>query len=444
MPDLRRLDPGLREGALSIVRRFRRHGHQALLAGGVVRDLLLGRKVEDVDIAVSATPEQIEALFPDTYDVGRQFGVILVRVDGISYEVTTFRMEGDYLDGRHPSSVSFSDARHDARRRDFTVNALFYDPFQHKVIDYVGGQEDLRLGVLRSVGRPERRFQEDKLRILRAIRFACRLGFDIEKETWRQVEAQAPHLTQVSWERIRDELIKMLTGPDASRGLLLMQQSGIMQVILPEVAAMEGVAQPPQFHPEGDVFTHTRLLFKMAGQVEDPALALAMLLHDVGKPPTYTVRERIRFDRHAEVGAEMAEEVARRLRLSNETRRQVVEMVRQHLRFMHVEKMRRSTLKRFLRLDLFDKHLTLHRWDCLASHGDLGTWEFCRRKLEEFAREPVRPQPLLDGNDLIEMGYRPGPLFKEILTRVEDLQLEGQLSEPSQARQWVTEHYAVS
>lgn len=441
MPDLRRLDPQLRDGALSIVRRLRRHGHRALLAGGVVRDLLLGRAVEDVDIAVSATPRQIEALFPETYDVGRQFGVMLVRVNGISYEVTTFRVEGEYLDGRHPSSVSFSDARRDARRRDFTVNALFLDPFREEVIDYVGGQEDLRRGVLRSVGRPERRFEEDKLRILRAVRFACRLGFDIEKETWRQVEAQAPLLTQVSWERIRDELIKTLTGPDASRGLLLMQRSGIMNVILPEVAAMEGVAQPPQFHPEGDVFTHTRLLFKMAGQVQDPALALAMLLHDVGKPPTYTVRDRIRFDRHAEVGAEMADEVARRLRLSNETRSQVVELVRQHLRFMHVEEMRRSTLKRFLRQDLFDKHLALHRWDCLASHGELGTWEFCRRKLEEFAQEPARPAPLLSGDDLIEMGYHPGPLFKEILTRVEDLQLEGELTEPSQARQWVVEHY---
>ncbi|HSR52516.1 MAG TPA: HD domain-containing protein, partial [Acidobacteriota bacterium] len=280
-----------------------------------------------------------------------------------------------------------------------------------------------------------------KLRILRAIRFACRLGFEIEKETWKQVAAQAGELTQVSWERIRDELVKMLTGPDASRGLLLMKQSGILRVILPEVADMQGVAQPPQFHPEGDVFTHTRLLFKMAGPVDDQALALAMLLHDVGKPPTYTVGERIRFDRHAEVGAEMADDLGRRLRLSNEVRTEVVDLVRQHLRFMHVEDMRTATLKRFLRQDNFHKHLELHRWDCLASHGDLGTWEFCRTKLEEFARQPARPKPLIDGNDLIEMGYRPGPQFKEMLTRVEDLQLEGELSEADEARRWIAENY---
>ena len=433
------LDPSLLKGAQEIARRLGGAGHQALLAGGVVRDLLLSRPVSDVDIASSAPPEEVERLFEHTFAIGKQFGVVIVVLEPHQFEVTTFRQEAAYLDGRHPSQVTFSDARNDALRRDFTVNALFADPFSGRVIDYVQGSRDLEAGIIRTVGDPSQRFEEDKLRILRAVRFAANLGFEIEPDTFLQICASARNLKQVSWERIRDETLKTLTGPDASRGLQLMAQSGVLQVILPEVAAMQGVEQPPQFHPEGDVFVHTCLMFKKAGQVEDLNLALAILLHDVGKPSTFVVKERIRFDGHAEVGAKMSDEICRRLRLSNSQREEVVELVRHHLRFIHVQEMRGSTLKRFLRREGFHKHLELHRLDCLASHGDLSSYEFCLHKLEELAAQPLRPEPLINGRDLIEMGLAPGPVFGKILGQVEDLQLEGVLKSREAALKWVRE-----
>lgn len=435
---LNSLDPALRAGALEIVERLRASGHVAYFAGGVVRDSLLGRPVSDIDIATSATPETVERLFDKTIPVGRQFGVVIVVVGTHSYEVTTFRSEGEYLDGRHPSHVVFSDARQDANRRDFTVNALFFDPASGEVLDYVRGRQDLKEGLLRTVGAAEARFEEDKLRVIRAIRFACRLDFRIEDSTWEAVCRFAGRLGQVSWERVRDELLKILTGPNADRGMRLMLDSGILARILPEVAAMDGVAQPPEFHPEGDVFVHTCLMLSKTER-PSPTLAMAALLHDVGKPPTFTVRERIRFDGHDAVGAEMSERICRRLRLSNEQTENIVDLVRCHLRFMHVFEMRESTLKRFLRKENILDHLELHRLDCLSSHQDLRAYHFCLAKLEEFSREQISPPPLLTGHDLIAAGLTPGPVFGQILSELEDLQLEGAMVSREAALEWLGE-----
>ena len=431
----------LTDGGLAIVKTLSGAGHRALFAGGVVRDLLLGNRVSDIDIATSALPQEVEALFPHTIAVGKQFGVMIVVVNSINYEVATFRAEAGYLDGRHPSSVRFTGAEEDARRRDFTVNALFLDPLTRDIIDYAGGLEDLKGRLIRTVGNPAERLEEDKLRILRAVRFACQLGFQIDSNTWNEVGRQVSKLLQVSWERIRDELIKILTGPAPARGLDLLSDSGILDVILPEVAAMRGVPQPPEFHPEGDVFVHTRLMFEIAGQVSDPDLALAILLHDVGKPPTLIVRDRIRFDGHDQKGAEMAEAIGRRLRLPVQQIEEVSELVREHLRFIPVQEMRESTLKRFLRKENVEKHLELHRLDCRASHGDLTSYHFCRAKLEEFSQEAMRPEPLLNGHDLIALGLTPGPLFSEILSSLEDLQLEGKIATRDEALEWVRSHF---
>ncbi len=432
------VDPSLLEGALRIVRLLREAGHQACFAGGAVRDLILGRAVSDIDIATSAEPALIESLFPRTIPVGRQFGVIVVLEGPHQYEVATFRRDLDYTDGRHPTGVAFAGAAEDARRRDFTINALFYDPERDEVIDFVGGQEDLERKIIRTVGDAAARFDEDKLRLMRAVRFACQLEFSIEASTYHELESHAGEIVQVSSERIRDELLKILTGPEPSRGLELLLDSGLLRAFLPEVAAMSGVAQPPEFHPEGDVFIHTCLMFRLAGRLHT-TLALGILLHDVGKPPTFKVAERIRFDGHADVGADMAAEIGRRLRLPRETIRDVVDLVRNHLKFMHVREMRESTLKRFLRKENFPDHLELHRLDCLASHGDLTNHEFCLRKLDEFSREVIRPKPFLNGHDLIEAGLEPGPLFSRILGELEDRQLEGEIGSREEALDWLRE-----
>ena len=440
---LDRIDQSLLQGALQIVEQLVGGGFEAYFAGGAVRDLLLERKVADIDIATSAPPDAVEGLFRKTIPVGRQYGVVVAPLLGLRYEVATFRAEAGYEDGRHPSSVRFSDLHQDALRRDFTVNALFLDPFREEVIDPVGGQGDLAKGLIRTVGSPAQRFHEDKLRILRAVRFACQLGFRIEEDTWSQVRELSSLLIQVSWERIRDEVVKILTGEAPDRGLELLQEAGILDVILPEVAAMKGVAQPPQFHPEGDVFTHTALMFTLSKGLTE-TLALAVLLHDVGKPPTFSVQDRIRFNGHAEVGADMAEKICRRFRISRSTTDQVVDLVRHHLRFMHVQEMRESKLKRFLRKENFGEHLELHRLDCLASHRDLSNYDFCRGQLDRLSQESMRPQPFLTGHDLIEDGFKPGPLFSEILKKVEDLQLEGRLASKEDALQWVRTNYHAS
>ncbi len=435
-----RVDPHLLKNALAIVKTLHDQGQEAYFAGGSVRDLLLEKSISEIDIATSASPQEIEQLFPKTIPVGKQFGVIVVVQDTNNYEVTTFRKEGDYVDGRHPTQVSFTDAQHDVERRDFTINALFLNPFTEEVIDYVKGREDLERKLIRTVGSPQSRFQEDKLRLLRALRLACQLGFEIEQESYQQVKEHASQLTQVSWERIRDEVLKILTGPDPSRGLKLLFDSGILEVILPEIAAMHGVQQPPEFHPEGDVFVHTCLMFELS-QERSETLSLEILLHDVGKPPTFVVKERIRFDGHADLGARMAEEICRRLRISNQQIEEVVDLVKDHLRFIHVQEMRESTLKRFLRKTNFSDHLELHRLDSLASHGDLSSYHFCQEKLEELSQEAMRPKPLINGHDLIRLGLEPGPIFSEIMSAAEDFQLEGKLSSKEETLDWVKEHY---
>ena len=433
---LKSTDPELLRGAKSIISRLVAAGHEAYIAGGAVRDLILGRSVGDLDVATSADPDAIESLFSVTIPLGKRFGVMIVVANGISYEVATFRAEGEYSDGRRPDRVEFVDACTDVQRRDFTVNGLLLDPSSGEILDYCEGRKDLEAKIIRTIGKPADRFGEDKLRLIRAVRFAGQLGFQIEADTWDELKTQAGDIERVSQERIRDELLKMLTAEHAGRGLRLLLESGLLVVILPEVAAMVGVEQPPEFHPEGDVWIHTCLMFRL---VSDPSetLALGMLLHDIGKPLTYSVRDRIRFDRHAEVGADLAARVCRRLRVSNQQLRTVVELVRQHLRFIDVQQMRESKLKRFLRQESFDEHLELHRVDCLASHGDLTAYEFCRQKLEELSEEEIKPPPLVTGHDLIALGLDPGPIFGELLSAVEDRQLEREFKSREEALEWV-------
>ena len=414
----------MRRAARRIVEKLRLHGHEAFFAGGWVRDFLLRRKPKDIDIATSALPEQVLRLFPNAIGIGARFGVMQVRLYGHAYEVATFRSDGAYLDGRHPSAVTFSGPEQDALRRDFTVNGLFYDPVAERVIDYVHGRADIQHKIIQTIGPPDERFAEDKLRMMRAIRFACDLDFEIAHGTWEAIQKLAPDILQISWERIRDELIKLLTGPRPDRGLDLLLASGLLARILPEVEAMRGVPQPPEFHPEGDVFLHTRTAVSLLRK-PSTALALGTLLHDVGKPPTFAVEDRIRFNGHAELGARMAEEICRRLRMSNDDAKQVSDLVQNHLRFLNLKDMRESTLRRFLSMPNFADHLELHRVDCLSSHRDLELYRFCQKKIEEYKHEPLAPPPLISGQDLIDMGYQPGPIFREILEAVEDLQLEG-------------------
>ncbi len=435
--------------AVGIVRTLRGAGHEAYLVGGCVRDLLRGVAPKDYDVATSATPETVQRVFPKTVPVGAQFGVVLVLQGDASYEVATFRTDEGSADGRHPERVVFSTAKEDARRRDFTINGMFWDPIARRVLDVVGGQADLRRRVIRAIGDPAPRFAEDKLRILRAVRFSAVLGFKIEPKTWAAVVEHAREIGVVSHERIRDELIKLFTGPAPGRGLDLLDRSGLLAILLPEVAATKGVQQPPEFHPEGDVYVHTRLLLDLLKQ-PSPTLALAGLFHDVGKPPTFKVRDRIRFDGHDHVGAEMTEEICHRLRLSNEQTEQIVSAVANHMRFKDVQRMRVSTLKRMLRAPNFQEELALHRADCLASHKQLTNWRFLRQKLKEFsAPQALKPPPLLTGRDLLAAGYPEGPQVGQILRLVEEQQLEGTVSTHAEAlalvqREFPLPHQAAS
>jgi poly(A) polymerase len=430
----------MRKAALRIVEKLRLHGYETYFAGGWVRDLLLHRKPKDIDIATSAHPEVVTTLFSQTALVGAQFGVVQVRLYRRQFEVATFRQEGPYFDGRHPSSVSYACAREDAQRRDFTVNGLFFDPVRNEIIDYVGGQDDLARKILRTIGNAEERFGEDKLRMLRALRFACSLDFSLASETWEAIVKMAPQIKQTSWERIRDELLQIFTGPHPAQGLALLSESGLLAEILPEVAAMRGIEQPSEYHPEGDVFEHTRLALSLLRR-RSPVLALATLLHDVGKPLTYSVRDRIRFDGHVDAGVQKAEEICRRLRLPNADIDAILSLVRHHLRFMHVHEMKESTLRRFLAMPHFKDHLELHRVDCLSSHRQMDSYSFCRKKLREIQHEPKPIAALLRGKDLIDLGYQPGPLFKEILRQVEDLQLEKALGTREEALDYVCRNY---
>lgn len=437
--------------ARRVVRTLREHGHEALLAGGCVRDLLLRREPSDYDVATAARPEVVEALFDRTVAVGRQFGVIKVldeKIKGLDVEVATFRHDGPYLDGRHPSRVRFTTASEDAARRDFTVNALFLDPETGDVHDYVNGLKDLEARAIRAVGDPRVRFREDKLRLLRAVRFAAGLGFSIEDATFEAIQEMAPEVTQCSAERIQAELTKLLTTPGQSRGFRLMFETGLLDAILPEISAMVGVQQPPQFHPEGDVWTHTMLALDLMTHPVSITLALGVLLHDVGKPPTFDdTTDRIRFNGHDKLGAEMAEKILRRLKFPREVITRVKSLIADHLKFINVPKMKNSTLKRFIRKPHFHEDLELHRIDCLAGPGKLDTYKYVLQKLEEFRREgddKLRPKLPIDGNDLKALGLKPGPHFKKLLTAVEDEVLEGNIKGRDQALELVKRKAGLS
>ena len=436
-----------RELAASICRELHASGFKAYLVGGCVRDLVLGREPEDYDVATDAHPDRVQELFPSSVDVGARFGVILVVEDGAQVEVATFRSDVGYSDGRHPDRVEYSTSpEEDVRRRDFTINGLMQDMETQEILDFVGGREDLRQGMVRAIGTPEVRFREDRLRIVRAVRFAARFGYIIEPATFRAIVAAAPHITEVSAERLRDEITKLLTEGAARRAFELLDATGLLQACLPEIAAMKGVAQPPEFHPEGDVWVHTLLMLENLPPRPPATLAWAVLLHDVGKPPTFKsaqeTGDRIRFDGHAEIGARMAAAICRRLRFSVDDTEQIEALVANHLRFKDVFQMRPATLKRFARLPRFEEeHLELHRLDCLASHGNLDAYEFVRRFLRETPPEEVRPPRLLTGEDLKAMGFSPGPRFKEILHAIEEGQLEGKLIRREDAVDFVLREY---
>jgi poly(A) polymerase len=430
--------------ATRLVERLRAAGHEALFAGGCVRDRLLGKEAHDIDIATSARPEEIQKLFPRTVAVGAQFGVIVVLEDGGEFQVATFRSDGAYRDGRHPESVAFTNAEGDARRRDFTVNGLFFDPLTRQILDFVGGEADLRAGILRSIGDPHARFAEDKLRLIRCVRFAASLGFEIEAETWRALVERAPEITAVSAERIRDELVKIFTHPSRVRGFDLLDQSGLLAILLPEVESLKGCEQPPDFHPEGDVFVHTRLMLSLLPARVSTPLVFSVLFHDIGKPPTFHIDEtgRIRFNGHESISASMTEKIFARLRFSNAETEATVVGVKNHMAFKDVQNMRVATLKRFLARPTIDDELELHRVDCQGSHGLLDNYDFLLRKREEFSNEPLIPPPLITGRDLIAAGLKPGPPFKKLLDSAQALQLEGGLKTRDDALAWLREELA--
>lgn len=405
-----------------------------------MRDLLLKKKAKDFDIATDALPAAVIKLFPKTVPVGARFGVVLVVHESQSFEVATFRVDKGYRDGRRPTGVRFTDARKDALRRDFTVNGLFYDPVSRKVMDWVEGQKDLKKKIIRAIGDSGKRFAEDKLRMLRAVRFASVLGFKIEPGTFAAIKKLAKQIHSVSQERIRDELVKMLTGPNPALALTLLDRTGLLAHVLPEVQRMKGVSQPKAFHPEGDVFTHTLFLMKQLKNAS-PVLAFGCLLHDVGKPATFKRADRIRFNGHDRVGARIAEKILERLRFSNELKEQIVACVEGHMRFKDVQQMRASTLKKFLQRGTFQTELEQHRIDCLASHGDLSNWHFLRRKLKKLSQDQIRPKPLVNGHDLLHRGYAAGPLIGKILRAVEEAQLEGILKTKEEALEWVGEKF---
>jgi poly(A) polymerase len=451
------------KAALRIVETLRASGYDAYLAGGCVRDLLLGRDPADYDVATSATPEVVLNLFPRTFAVGAHFGVVLVAPQeenaGFVTEVATFRSDGLYSDGRHPDAVRYTKtAEEDVRRRDFTINGLLLDPqssdtvfegalsdpqlLRSSVIDLVGGVADLEAGVVRAIGRPELRFEEDHLRMLRGVRFAARFGFELETKTKNAIHSLASRIADVSRERVRDELTRMLTEGHARRAFELLDDTGLLDEVLPEIARMKGVEQPPQFHPEGDVWIHTLLLLDQLEPGCSMTLAWGALLHDVGKPATFRqAPDRIRFDGHVEMGVAMAADICRRFRFSNEETRQVLALIENHMRFMDAHRMKASTLKRFFRLENFAEHLALHRMDCLAASGNLENWEFVRERLNAMPEEAVRPRLLITGRELIAAGYKPGARFREMLQAAEDAQLEGLIGTPEEALKLVRERF---
>jgi poly(A) polymerase len=430
-----------KEAAREVLNTLQSQGHRAYFVGGCVRDMLLGRAAKDFDIATSARPEEVLALFPGSLLVGAHFGVVIVREH---VEVATFRSDFAYSDGRRPSSVRFeTDPEQDALRRDFTINALLLDPGPGTILDFVGGRADLAAGTIRAIGEPAARFREDHLRLLRAVRFAARFGFRIEAGTFAAMRELAPLAAEVSAERTRDELARILTEGGARMGFELLDSAGLLAHILPEIAALKGVEQPPEFHPEGDVWTHTLMMLEGLRAGTPLTLALGVLLHDVGKPKTFRVADRIRFDGHVEAGVEIARRLLARLRFSNEESARVEELIANHMRFMDLPKMRESTVKRFLRMPGFDEHLELHRLDCLSSNGNLRNYEFARARLAQESPGTLKPPPLLTGQDLIQAGYRPGPRFSKMLQEVEDAQLELKINSKEEALDLLKIHFPV-
>jgi len=436
MTTLKCPDTPTAQGAVNICNQLHEAGFEAVLAGGCVRDILLGRVPKDYDIATSAVPKEVQRVFPDSEAIGAAFGVILVKIPQGAYEIATFRKDGDYMDGRHPETVTFTSIEEDAHRRDFTVNALFFDPKTNDVIDYVGGLKDLDLRILRCVGNPDERFREDYLRLLRAIRFSSQLDFKVAKETMDSICLNGNLIAKVSPERIRTEMERLLCNDRRETGLSLLHTSGLLAEIFPELSAMVGCEQPPEFHPEGDVWVHTLLVMK---QLESPSFPLAMgtLLHDVGKPPTQTFEDRIRFNQHEKVGAEIANAICRRLRCSNEDTEHITWLVNQHMRVAHIPEMRDSKRKRLVREEGFSDLMELFRADCLGSIGTLTNYDWIMDYKESIPEEVIRPPALVTGNHLIEMGYKPGPLFKEILTAIEDAQLENEIHTYDEAVTWL-------
>ncbi len=443
--------------AITIIQTLRQEGFSAYLAGGCVRDMLLDDEPKDYDVATSATPAQVMQLFPETYAVGAQFGVVLVPEAGppeipavnnrtttrSMVEVATYRSDHGYSDGRRPDEVRYSsDPREDMARRDFTINGMMLDPLSGEVLDYVGGRDDLKAGIIRTIGDPAQRFGEDKLRLLRAVRFAARFEYAIEAGTLAAIQDLASGIAVVSRERVRGELTRMLTEGHPQRAFLLLDETRLLAEVLPEIAAMKSVEQPPEYHPEGDVFVHTLLALENLPRPCPPELAWGTLLHDVGKPATFRrAPDRIRFDGHVDVGVKITRAICLRLRFSNDDTEQVIALVENHMRFGDVMRMKESTLKRFFRLPKFDQHMALHRADCLAGFRDLTSYEFVQKKLQEMLPQQMAPPPLATGDDLIRAGYKPGPRFREILEAVEDAQLEGQISSPEAAMEYVRTHF---
>lgn len=427
--------------AVAIVKRLREEGYESYLAGGCVRDFLLNKTPQDYDIATSARPEDVQRIFPRTIPVGAQFGVVLVMLDGQSFEVASFRFDGPYLDGRRPSQVRYGTLQEDIFRRDFTINGMVYDPVENRVIDLVEGKRDLARRCIRAIGDPRQRFEEDRLRMVRAIRFAASLNFDIDSLTLDAIKQSAPMITQISAERIGEEITRILTEGGARRGFELLDETGLLRILLPEIEEMKGVEQSPEHHPEGDVFKHTLLTLC---HLEKPTetLAYGCLLHDVGKPVCFRKEaDRITFYGHTDRGAEMAQAILKRLKRGRAVWERVAYLVKNHLRHTQAPKMRLSTLKRFLREEGIDELLELARIDALSSSGDLQYYHFCQERRSQMQEEEIRPEPLLRGTDLIAMGYIPGPIFAEILRRVEDAQLGGELTSRQEAIEWVKQKY---
>tara|TARA_B100001996_G_scaffold366776_1_gene337803 strand:- start:106 stop:1461 length:1356 start_codon:yes stop_codon:yes gene_type:complete len=418
------------QAAKFIINELKNNGHEGYIVGGAVRDLCMNIEPDEFDISTSATPKEIQEIFKKTKPVGQSFGVVLVIIENMFFEVATFREDMEYLDGRHPVDVKYTkNPKIDVMRRDFTVNGLMLNPDTSEVIDFCDGIKDIKEGILRTIGAPKERFSEDNLRILRAIRFSNKYNLKIEEKTKKEIVNMSDNIINVSIERIREEFVKIITNKNPGEGVKLLSDYGLMKIIIPEIDDLKGVKQPDEFHPEGDVFVHTCLVLDRLrdNHYVEPVLALGGLLHDIGKPSTYTNTDRIRFNRHEYVGAILTEKICKRLKFSNKQIADIKSLVSEHMKFGNIKEMKKSTFKRFISMENFDLHLKLHKADCLASHGDLSLLDFTINKISELKNEPIKPKPLISGDDLISLGLKPGPRFKEILSEIFDEQLEGNI-----------------